>query len=318
MRTSVNWVVAAAAVAFAASQTLPESVIAQQGRAQPDYGAVEYRTTNVAGNLHVIQGSGPSFYPSPGGRPIAAVGALAGPDGIFVVDASFAELTEKIVSEIQQISNEPIRFLVNTHLHRDHTSGNENFRNLGVAILARDELYARMAVGGRGGAPSAAALPLMTYGALQTLRMNGEEVQLIPVPQAHTDGDTIVRFVSADAIMTGDIFRADNSYPNIDLNNGGSLRGFLGALNTIIDLSGPNTQIIPGHGGITNSDAVAAQRDMAIAIRDRVATMASEGRSLEGVLAANVTAEYDSRGPEPLQRAERFVTQLYTEVTQAQ
>ena len=318
MRASANRVVAAATIAFASWVLLQAPIVAQGGgRQPPDFTTVEYTTSRVAGNFYVVQGRGPSFYPSPGGRPIATIGVLAGPDGVFMVDASFAPLTNQIVGEIKKISDGPIRFLVNTHLHQDHTSGNENFGKLGVAILGRDELHARMAKGGRGGPPSAASLPLMTYRAPQTIHMNGEEVQLIPVPQAHTDGDTIVRFVSANAIMTGDVFRADSSYPNIDLNNGGSLKGFLDGLNTIINLAGPDTKIVPGHGPITDRTAVAAQRDMAMAIRDRVAAMVREGKSVEEVLGSDVTAGYDSRGSQQLQNPDRFITQLYTEVSEA-
>jgi glyoxylase-like metal-dependent hydrolase (beta-lactamase superfamily II) len=147
--------------------------------------------------------------------------------------------------------------------------------------------------------------------------MNGEEVQLIPVPGAHTDGDTIVRFVNADAIMTGDVFRSDNSYPNVDLNNGGSLQGFLDGLNTIANLAGANTKIIPGHGNITDKNAVIAQRNMAMAVRDRVAALVKEGKTQQEVNAAKVTADYDGSGPQAMTNAERFVNQVYTEVSKS-
>jgi glyoxylase-like metal-dependent hydrolase (beta-lactamase superfamily II) len=276
------------------------------------------KVNKISGNFYTIQGSGPGFFPNPGGRPIATLGILAGPDGVFMVDGGFPQLTEKVVAAIKQVAPDArLRMMVNTHLHADHTGANENFAKLGVAIMGRDELYARMSKGGRGGPPPVASLPIVTFRSTQTIRMNGEVVELVPVPMAHTDGDTIVRFVNADAIMTGDVFRADNSYPNIDRNNGGSLKGLIDALNTIINLGSPNAKIIPGHGNITDKKAVAAHRDMVVAVRDRVAGLVKQGRTQEEVVAAKVTAEYDGSGATAMQNAPRFVQQVFTEVSQA-
>jgi glyoxylase-like metal-dependent hydrolase (beta-lactamase superfamily II) len=317
MKASTNSVVRAACAAFALAVLITATPGAQQ-QAEPDFSAVEYKVNKIGGNFYTIQGAGPGFYPAPNGRPIATLGVLAGPDGVLMVDAGFAQVTDKVLAAVKQISPDAhIRFMVTTHLHQDHSGGNENFGKLGVALLGRDELYARMSKAGRGGPPPAASLPMMTYRSAQTIRMNGEEVRLIPVPGAHTDGDTVVHFVNADAIMTGDVFRADNSYPNIDLNNGGSLQGFLGALETIANLAGPNTKIIPGHGNVTDKNAVLAQRTMAIAVRDRIAALVKEGRTQEEVNAAKVTAAYDGSGPQAMTNAARFITQVYTEVSRS-
>src|SRR5579871_701196 len=153
----------------------------------PDYSKVEIKTTKIAGNFYTLEGQG------------GVIGVLAGPDGVLMVDSQFAPLTPKIVAAIKQISDKPIRFLVNTHVHPDHTGGNENLGKLGVVILSRDELRKRLedgtpAVNGAGGrAPfPPVALPLITYEGIVTFHMNGENIRLVPIAHAHTDGDTLV------------------------------------------------------------------------------------------------------------------------------
>src|SRR5277367_2321263 len=204
-----------------AALVLPALTMCAQG--QTDYSKIEIKTTKVDTNFYTLEGSG------------GMIGVLAGPDGVFMVDSQFAPLTDKIVAAIKQISDRPIRFMVNTHVHPDHTGGNENLGKMGVTIFARDELRARLKV-------PPAGLPMVTYHGPVTFHMNGEEVELIPVPRAHTDGDTMVRFRHADAIMTGDFYRSVQ-YPNIDRVNGGSLDGMLAGLGEVIGMSGPNTKI---------------------------------------------------------------------------
>jgi glyoxylase-like metal-dependent hydrolase (beta-lactamase superfamily II) len=264
--------------------------------AQPDFSKVEIKTTKIAGNFYTLEGQG------------GTIGVLAGPDGVFMVDSQFAPLTDKIVAAIRQISDKPIRFLVNTHVHGDHTGGNENLAKLGVTILARDELRMRLAK-----TVPAAAVPLITYDGPVTVHMNGEDVRLVPVRVAHTDGDTLVHFPGANVIMTGDFYRSVG-YPNIDRANGGTLKGLVDALNHVIALAKPDTRIIPGHGAIVDKTAVAAHRDMILAIRDRVAALMKEGKSQEQVIAAKPTSEYDARVPNATQTADRFVGQLYAEL----
>ena len=202
--------------------------------AQQDFSKVEIKATKLSGNFYTLEGQG------------GMIGVLPGPDGVFMVDAQFAPLTDKIVAAIKQISTAPIKFVVNTHVHGDHTGGNENLAKLGATILAREELRKRLANPNPGpnGAPGtpapAAALPVITFSAPTIVHMNGEDIQLLPVPSAHTDGDTLVRFPAADVIMTGDFYRSIG-YPNIDRANGGSLTGMLAGLNQIIALAGPNT-----------------------------------------------------------------------------
>ena len=266
----------------------------------PDFSKVEIKTTKITNNFYTLEGQG------------GTIGALVGPDGVFLVDTQFAPLTEKLVAAIKQISDGRIRFVVNTHQHGDHTGGNGNFAKLGVVVMARDELRAGLAKANQ--PPPAAALPMVTYRGPVTVHMNGEEVQLIPVPVAHTNGDTMVRFAAADVLMTGDFYRSVG-YPNIDRNNGGSLKGMVEGLNAVIQAAGPNTKIIPGHGPIVDKTGVAAHRDMIMALRDRVAQSIQQGKTVEEATAAKLTSDYDTRlpGATPM-TADRFVGQLYAEL----
>src|SRR5215813_11681525 len=230
---------------------LSASVARAQG--QQDFSQVQIKTTKLANNFYTLDGQG------------GTIGVLSGPDGVFMVDAQFAPLSEKIMAAVKQISDGRIRFLVNTHVHGDHTGGNENFGKLGVTILSRPQLRARLArpspaANGTTPPPAPApALPMITYDAPTTVYMNGEEIRLIPIPAAHTDGDTMVRFPGPDVIMTGDFYRSIQ-FPNIDRANGGSLNGMIDGLKAIVDLAGPNTKIIPGHGPIVDKTAVNAHR----------------------------------------------------------
>jgi cyclase len=236
-----------------------------------------------------------------------------------MVDSGTAALTEKIVAAIKTVSDRPIRFMINTHLHPDHTGGNENFGKMGVTILARERLRGRLvkpnpAPSGAPGNPApAAALPLVTYDAPITFHMNGEEVQAIPVVNAHTDGDTMVRFPVSDVIMTGDFYRSAG-YPNIDRNSGGTFDGMIKGLNAIIDTAGDNTRIVPGHGAIVDEKAVAAHRDLAVALRDRVAALVKKGQTLEQILATKPTADFDATVPQAGTTGDRFIGQLYAEL----
>ena len=280
---------------------------AARAQGQQDFSQVQIKTTKLAGNFYTLDGQG------------GTIGVLPGPDGVFMVDAQFAPLSEKIMAAIKQISDGRIRFLVNTHVHGDHTGGNENFGKAGATILARDNLRTRLekpnpGANGQPGVPTPpAGLPMITYDSPLTIRINGEEVRLIPAPKAHTDGDTFVKFVNADVIMTGDFYRSIQ-FPNIDRANGGSLPGLVDALNAVIANAGPNTKIVPGHGPVVDRAAVTAHRDMVVAIRDKVATMVREGKTQEQVVAAKPTSDFDAKVQQPGTTGDRFVGQLYAEL----
>jgi len=311
--TVITGAVAGAVAAFGSS-----SVLGQTPPSRPDFSGVEIKVSKLADNVYRLGGQGnPSGASGLGGT----IGALVGPDGVLLVDSQFAPLTDKVIAAVRQISDGRIRFLVNTHVHGDHTGGNENLGRMGVTIFAREELRRRLADPATGGVPPGpAALPLVTYSGPTTIHMNGEDVRLVPIPTAHTDGDTLVIFPKADVIMTGDLFRT-LGYPIIDRPNGGTLPGLLGGLGEIIRVSGAATKIVPGHGEVADRDAVVAYRDMIVAVRDQVAPMVRRGMTLEQVLAAAPTSAYNNRvrgwdGPVPGggTTADRFVSQLYAEL----
>src|ERR1051326_5572020 len=226
-------------------------------RAQANLDSVQIKTTRITNSFYTLEGSG------------GTIGVLVGPDGVLMVDSQFAPLTDKIVAAVKGISNGNIRFLINTHVHGDHTGGNENLGKMGVTIIAREELRDRLAhpapnANGTPGTPTAAVgLPLLTYTGKMTIHMNGDDVELTAIPKAHTDGDTLVRFPKQDVLMTGDYFRS-LGYPNIDRANGGSLQGMLDGLTVAINACGPNTKVIPGHGATVDKAALIAHRDMII------------------------------------------------------
>jgi cyclase len=263
-----------------------------------DYSKVEIKTTKLAPNFYTLEGSG------------GTIGVLAGPDGILMVDSQFAPLTDKIVAAIHQISPAPIRFMIDTHVHPDHTGGNENLGKLGVAIFAREELRARLIANKM----PAAGLPVVTYSSPLTFHLNGEEAVAMPVLAAHTDGDTLVWFPKSNVIMIGDFFRT-LGYPNIDRANGGSLNGMMKGIEMAMNLCGPDTKVVPGHGAITDRAGLAAHLAMIQTIRDRVAKLIQEGKTSEQIVASHPTADYDSKVPGVGTTADRFVGQLYAELT---
>jgi glyoxylase-like metal-dependent hydrolase (beta-lactamase superfamily II) len=247
---------------------------------------------------------------------------LTGPDGVLLVDAQYPQLTDKIVAAIRKVSDQPIRYLVNTHVHGDHTGGNENFARLGAQIFSREQLRMRLAnpapgPNGQAAPPPAKALPVVTYDGPVTLHINGEAVQLIPVRAAHTDGDTLIRFPRQDALAVGDYYRGVG-YPRVDLASGGTLDGLLAGLGETIGMAGPRTKIIPGHGPIVGRNAVVASRDLLLAVRDRMRPLVAQGMTVEQVLAARLTADTDNSVPQGAQTAEQFIRWLYAELKKPQ
>jgi glyoxylase-like metal-dependent hydrolase (beta-lactamase superfamily II) len=250
---------------------------AQQAIAQQDWDAVEMIVHPVAGNVSYIAGSGGN------------IGLFAGDDGVFLIDDQYAPLTDKIVAAVRTVSSEPIRFLVNTHMHPDHTGGNENFGKMGTLIFAHDNVRSQMAISDYAEEP-----PLVTFSEDMSFHINGETVHVFKTPDAHTNGDVYIKFVSSNVIHTGDVYRT-TSYPYIDTNNGGSFLGTIKAYDLLIEVSDAETKIVPGHGVVSNVEDVRAFRDMLLVIRDRVGAAIREGKSLAEAQAAGLTAEYDER-----------------------
>jgi glyoxylase-like metal-dependent hydrolase (beta-lactamase superfamily II) len=271
---------------------------------QPDFSQVQIKVHQVSGNVHYLEGQGGN------------VGILVGDDGVLMIDDQFAPLSEKLTAAIKTLSQKPIRMLINTHVHGDHTGGNENFGKMGVDIVAHDNVRVRLARGVNGAAPAAAvALPVVTYGDTMKLHLNGETVTIGKLPPAHTDGDSYIHFANADVLHVGDVFRTVG-YPGVDGNNGGTVKGTIDALQAIVDMAGPNTKIIPGHGVVVSRAEVAAFRTNTIEAQRRVTELIRQGMTVEQVVAANPTADLGAKfatsGPPPDAAAtQRFLTGFY-------
>ena len=291
------------ALVMVAAVAAHRSSVRAQAPTPPDFSKVEIQTSQLAPNFYRFEAVGPAL--------VGNAGILTGPDGVFMVDAQFAQLTDKLLAAIKKVSDGRIKFLVNTHHHPDHTSGNANFAMMGVVLLSRDELRAHLAAGNN--PPPPAALPTITYRGPVTVHMNGEDIQLIPVPNAHTDGDTMVYFPKADVLMVGDFYRSIQ-YPNVDRNNGGSVKGLIDGLNAVIALAKPTTKIVPGHGPVVDKTTVAAHRDLAVLIRERVSTLVAQGKSQEEVLAAKPLADLDPRVQQAGTTGDRFLGQVYADI----
>lgn len=280
----------AALLAFCAAAAL--AVAAGLG-AQPDFSTVEISTHHVAGTVHYLQGRGGN------------IGLSIGDEGVVMIDDQFAPLSDRIAAAVEGISNGDIRFLINTHVHGDHTGGNANFAARGVPILAQDRVRTRLAAN-----QPPEALPVLTYSEDVTIHLNGEEVRVIPMPPGHTDGDSIIHFVDSDVIHTGDMFRTV-AFPVIDRGNGGTLPGTIDSLGVLAGMAGPDTKILPGHGVVSSRDDVIEFRDMVIAVADRVEALVEGGAdSYDEVAAADPTAEFNDRWGDP----NRFLTAVYEEL----
>ena len=302
---------------------LAATAVTAVGEAQvagTDFSKIEIIPEKLAPNLVMLSGSAgtdPNHEDAAGGR----IGILTGPDGIFMVDAQYAQLTDKVTAAIRKISPAPIRFLVNTHVHIDHTGGDANFVKMGATLITREELRAE-AMRNQALAKDPASLAAVTYGLGSPLkfRMNGEIVDVIPVRAAHTGGDTMIRFENANVIMIGDFYR-NFGYPYIDTENGGTLKGALEALDVLYELADPDTKLVPGHGTIISRNDLLPYRDMILAVQARVQEMIAQGKTRDEVLAAKVTAPYDVRVQGGLlpaggsgTSADRFVAMVYSEL----
>ena len=263
----------------------------------------------VQGNVHMIVGAG------------ANVGVQIGDEGVFVVDTGGPGQGQRLLSAVSRLTNRPVRFLVNTNADGDHIAGNEVIvksqrgtrgpspagggggaqgQNVGVVSVTHENAFNRMSTGSSGVPPlTGDGLPASTFFTpRKDLFSNGEPVQLIAQPSAHTDGDILVFFRKSDVVVTGDVF-VTTSYPVVDTSRGGSVQGVIDALNAIIELTVPErnqmggTRVIPGHGRICNEADVVEYRDMVTIIRDRVQEMARKGMTVQQVKAARPSLEYD-------------------------
>jgi glyoxylase-like metal-dependent hydrolase (beta-lactamase superfamily II) len=254
-----------------------------------DFDKVTIKTTKITESVYMLEGSGGN------------IGVSVGDDGVVVIDDQFAPLTPKIQAAITAISPKPIKFVLNTHWHGDHVGGNENLASAGAVIVAHDNVRKRMSVGQfmeimKTQVPPAPpkALPVVTFTTDVTLHVNGEDLHVVSVGPAHTDGDAIVVFPKAKVVHMGDTFMTV-SYPFVDLASGGNLDGFVTAADKVLGMVDASFKIIPGHGVLSSKAELKAWRDMVAAISARVKKQISAGKTLEAIQKQKITAEWDEK-----------------------
>ena len=268
---------------FAATAVLSSSVAAQ-GR----FDNVQIETVKVSDNIYMLVGSGGN------------IGLSIGEDGAIMIDDQFAPLTEKILAAVRTLTDQPVRFLVNTHWHGDHVGGNENLGKAGAIIVAHENVRKSMSIehfmeafNRSVPASSEAALPVVTFTDAMTFHWNGDDVHVFHVEPAHTDGDSIIHFRHANVLHTGDTF-FNGMYPYIDVSSGGSIDGMIAAADVALKLCNDQTRIIPGHGELADADDLRAYRAVLQAVRDRVRSLVDAGKTREEVIAAKPSAEFDA------------------------
>lgn len=269
----------------------------------------EIQVFPVQGNVYMLVGA------------VGNITIQVGDDGILLVDTGVAGMSDKVLAAIRRVSDKPIRYIINTHVHADHTGGNEAIAKAGrtiaggnvvgdigasagnqATVIAFQTVLERMSAPTGQQAPTPqGAWPTDTYTTREKkLYFNGEAVEIIHEPAAHTDGDSIVFFHKSDVISVGDLFRT-NGYPIIDLQRGGSIQGLIDALNhiirltTVVAMQEGGTMVIPGHGRICDQADVKFYQEMVTIIRDRIQDMIKKGMTLEQVEAAQPTRDYDPR-----------------------
>jgi cyclase len=271
-----------------------------------DFSKVEVKTVPVAGSVSMLQGSGGN------------IAVLVGSDGVLVVDDEYAPLVPKILAAIGKLSSKPVRFVVNTHFHDDHTGGNASLGAEGAVIVAQDNVRKRMsteqfnAFFKRTTPPSpAAALPIVTFAEGVKFYLDGEEIEVTHIGPGHTDGDATIWFKKANVIHMGDNF-FNGLYPFVDASSGGSLDGTVTALEGVLSRIDDQTKVIPGHGPLGSKADLKKFHDMLATVRDRVQKAVREGKTQDQVVASKPSAEFDAAWGGGFLKPEAFVTEVYS------
>ncbi len=253
-----------------------------------DFSKIKVTMTMVSDGVYLITGAGGNIV------------ALVGEAGAVLVDSQFAELHDKIVEAVSSVGKGPIRYILNTNWHYDHALGNEAFHKAGAVIIGQANCAARMpseqkhaVIDGATPAYPAGAWPEVTFADSLTLRLNGEEIEALHFPGAHSDADALYRFKKANVIHTGDLFFSAG-YPYIDIGNGGSIDGMIAAAERILALADERTKLIPGHGPLADRTRLGAYRTMLVEVRARVAKLIKDGRTEAEAIAAKPTADLDA------------------------
>ena len=273
--------------------------------AAPDFSKVEIRTTDLGDNCYMLEGQG--------GNITVAVAD----DGIIMVDGQYAPLHDKIKAAIEAISKQPIKYLINTHYHGDHTGGNELFAKDGVTVVSEINVRNRLAAGTSNGLTGARtppapqdALPSKTYTKLFKIRLKGRVADLEHIENAHTDGDTYVWFKTANVLSTGDTF-TNGRYPNIDFANGGNIKGMIAAADAYLKLANAKTRIVPGHGPLADRAALLEYRTMLVTARDRMAKLVKDGKSEDDVVTLRPFADLDAKWAPTELASKSFIRVVY-------
>jgi glyoxylase-like metal-dependent hydrolase (beta-lactamase superfamily II) len=270
---------------------------------------VEYEATPLSETVTMLKGRGGN------------IGISAGEDGVYLIDDQFPNIADQLLEQVRKISDKPIRFVINTHYHGDHTGGNEALGGAGAVIIAHDNIRKRMSaeqfnhfMNASWPASPAGALPVITFNETVSLHLNGESASVIHVPRGHTDGDAIVFFSNSNVLHMGDNF-FNGRYPFIDLDGGGTVQGMIAALDKGISLASADTRIIPGHGNLASLDDLRQHRDMLATARDLVQALIDEGKTLDEAIAAKPTAEWDDTLGQVWIKPAQFVTFIYNSLT---
>ncbi len=274
--------------------------------AQRDFSKVEIKAEKLSDQIYVLFGSGGN------------IGVCVGPEGVLMIDDQFAPLSEKIVTAIKDLSDHPVKYLLNTHWHGDHTGGNENFAKKGAFIIAHDNVRKRMskdhvmkAFDRVVPASPKAALPVLTFSENMSLHFNGEKIVAFHVHNAHTDGDALIYFSKSNILHMGDTY-FNGRFPYIDLSTNGSIDGIIKAANQALFIIDEDTKIIPGHGPVSNKKELMAYRDTLMGIRSKVKNAVDQGMSIEEIKAANFLEGLDDWGTGFI-NGDRFLDILYSD-----
>jgi cyclase len=296
---------AAGAILCASTALCSSSAMAQQ---PVDWDKVQIKTTDLGNKTYMLEGQG--------GNITVAVGT----DGIIMVDTQFAPLSEKIKAAIKEISPLPIKYIINTHFHGDHTGGNANFQKDGAIVIAQDNIRLRLAAGGNKNGTTGMAqppsppegVPKETYtGGVKVIEVGGRKAELHHVYNAHTDGDTWVYFADANVICTGDVMNNRHRYQQVDFANGGDIRGMIRATNDWLKLANDGTKVVVGHGPLANKANIAEYNAMVKQAREKVEALVKEGKSEAEAIAAKPLADLDKTWADNDQAAANFVKQVY-------
>jgi len=271
-----------------------------------NFDTVQVRTTVLGKGVYMLVGAGGNM------------GLSVGDDAVFLIDDEYAPLTPKIKAAIAALTPKPVRFVLNTHWHFDHTGGNKDHGEAGALIVAHDNVRKRMSTGQfidalqRTEPPSPKiALPVVTFTDTVTFHINGDDVVAFHVAPAHTDGDAIVYFRGANVVHMGDVF-VSNGYPFVDLSSGGSVHGFIAGTERVLRVIDARTRVIPGHGALSDKAQLQTWHDMLVVMRERMQKEVAAGHSIEQVLASSITKDYDAAWPA---NRERFLRLLYQELS---